>query len=354
MNVLVTGCAGFIGSRVCLRLLQLGHTVTGVDNLNTAYDVRIKHWRLDSLRRNGGLTFIQMDVTDRARVRGLFSAGDTSGSPSIPAEARPIDAVVNLAARAGVRQSTEDPWGFFETNVVGTLNLLDACRESGVSKFVLASTSSLYGAADTIKRNPPRRDAELPALAIPMSEDLPTDMPLSPYAASKKAAEALCHSYHHLYGIDVSILRYFTVYGPAGRPDMSVFRFIRWIAEGEPLILYGDGTQERDFTFVDDIAAGTVAALKPLGFEVINLGGNDPVPLRSVITAVEKLLERKANIEHRPLHPADVPATWADISKAKRLLDWEPETRIDEGLRRAVEWYSENRSLGRQLDLLAG
>ena len=355
MNVLVTGCAGFIGSRVCLRLLELGHTVTGVDNLNTAYDVRIKHWRLDNLRRSDGLTFVRMDVTDRARVRGLFSGNSTSGPASSKGQPRPIDAVVNLAARAGVRQSTEDPWGFFETNVVGTLNLLDACRESGVSKFVLASTSSLYGAVETIKRNSPARgEGEPPALAMPMREDLPTDMPLSPYAASKKAAEALCHSYHHLYDIDVSILRYFTVYGPAGRPDMSIFRFIRWIAEGEPLVLYGDGTQERDFTFVDDIAAGTVAALKPLGFEVVNLGGNDPVTLRSVITTLEHLLERKANVEHRPLHPADVRATWADISKAKRLLDWEPQTRIDEGLRRAVEWYSANRSLGSQLDLLAG
>ena len=326
---LVTGCAGFIGWKVTEFLLAEGHTVVGVDNLNDAYDVRLKHWRLAQLEGKPGFEFHRLDICDREALRGLFNPKCAIRNPK-------FDAVINLAARAGVRQSVENPWVYYETNVTGTLNLLELCREFGVQKFVLASTSSLYGA------NNPR----------PFREDVNTDGPLSPYAASKKAAEVLCYTYHYLYGIDITVLRYFTVYGPAGRPDMSIFRFIRWIAEGEPLYLYGDGSQSRDFTYIDDIAEGTLRALNLLGYEIINLGGDHPISLRELITRIEALLGRKAQIMQRERHPADVLATWADISKARTLLGWSPRTQLDEGLRRAVDWYLRNRSWAREITLL--
>lgn len=322
MNVLVTGCAGFIGWRVAALLLAEGHRVAGVDNLNGAYDPRLKRWRLADLEGQSGFTFHLADVCDRAAMEGVFAA------------AGPFDAVIHLAARAGVRPSVEDPWDYVETNVTGTLNLLELCRHRGVGKFVLASTSSIYG-------DGPR----------PFREDQPTDRPLSPYAASKKAAEALCHAYHHLHGLDVTVLRYFTVYGPAGRPDMSIFRFVRWIAEGEPVVLYGDGFQERDFTYVDDAARGTLQALRPAGYEVINLGSDRPVSVRRILSLLQELLGRDAVITQKPVHPADVPATWADIAKARALLGWEPRTSLKEGLRRTVDWYLRHRRWARELPL---
>ncbi len=317
---LVTGAAGFIGARVAEALLDQGHRVVGMDNLNTAYDVRLKEWRLRRLQAQPGFELRRVDISDRTALRRAW--GDES-----------YEAVLNLAARAGVRQSVRDPWAYYESNVIGTLNLLELCRERGVSKFVQASTSSLYGAVN------PR----------PFREEADISRPLSPYAASKGAAELLCHSYHCLYGLDISVLRYFTVFGAAGRPDMSVFRFVQWIAEGRPVIVYGDGHQERDFTFVDDIARGTVAALQPLGYEVINLGGDRPTPLRSVIEQIESLLDKQARIEHRPASPADVRATWADVSKARRLLGWMPTTRLGTGLKACVEWYLAERGWAREV-----
>lgn len=242
-----------------------------------------------------------------------------------------FDAVIHLAARAGVRQSVQDPWAYLDTNVTGTLNLLELCWRHGVPKFVLASTSSLYGAG-----NP-----------LPYHEQAPTDGPLSPYAASKKGAEALCHTYHHLHGVDVTVVRYFTVYGPAGRPDMSIFRFIQWISEGHTVTVYGEGTQSRDFTYIDDIARGTIAACRPLGYEVINLGSDRPVALSDTIMVIERLAGRKGRIERRPAHRADVVATWASIEKARGLLDWEPATGYEEGLEQCVRWYQANRDWAR-------
>jgi nucleoside-diphosphate-sugar epimerase len=339
MNLLVTGCAGFIGSKVSELLLKEGHRVIGVDNLNDAYDTRLKEWRLGQLEGHRNFHFHRLDITDRPALVHLFDSlqrlpTPNTEHPPLTTHQSLITAVINLAARAGVRQSVKDPWVYYQTNVTGTLNLLELCRAYGVRKFVLASTSSIYGLGER-----------------PFREDAPTDRPLSPYAASKKAAEALCYAYHHLHGIDVTVFRYFTVYGPAGRPDMSVFRFVKWIAEEEPIILYGDGTQERDFTFVDDIARGTLLGLNPLGYEIINLGSDRPVKLHQVIATIERLLGRSAEIHSRPGHPADVPATWADLSKAKRLLGWAPESTWQEGLERAVKWYLENRSWAKSIDV---
>jgi len=321
MAILVTGAAGFIGWKVSEFLLADGHSVVGVDNFNDAYDVRLKEWRLAQLKGKRGFEFHRLDITDRLVLRGIFT-NHKSDQPN-----KPFDAVINLAARAGVRQSLENPWVYIETNVTGTLNLLELCRELGVKKFVLASTSSLYGANNS----------------LPFREDANTDGPLSPYAASKKSAEALCYSYHYLYGFDITVLRYFTVYGPAGRPDMSMFRFVQWISEGRPVIVFGDGHQSRDFTYVDDIARGTVAALRLTDYQVINLGSDKPIELNEGVRLVEQLIERRADVRHQPRHAADVLATWADISKAEKLLTWRPQTTFKDGVKNLVHWYRENR-----------
>jgi len=322
---LVTGCAGFIASRVCEMLLVEGHEVLGWDEINDAYDPRLKEWRLNNLKRFPRFRFEQVDISDEAQVENAFAR---AGKPS-------LTAAINLAARAGVRASVRNPAVYYKANCTGTLVLLEFCRRYGISKFILASTSSLYGA-----HNP-----------VPYREDADTDRPLSPYAASKKAAETLAFTYHYLHKLDVTVLRYFTVYGPAGRPDMSIFRFIRQIAEDEPIIVYGDGTQKRDFTYVDDIAAGTIAALRPLGYEIINLGGDRSVELNHVIGLISEKLGKQATIERRPPHPADVPATWADIHKAKELLGWSPTVPIEEGIARCVDWYLAHRDTMRSINL---
>jgi len=331
---LVTGCAGFIGSKVAEMLLDAGHSVAGVDNLNDAYDPRLKHWRLERLAAQPAFRFHPIDITDRRALAGLFEA-DAQATGGAKIEQCPYAAVFNLAARAGVRPSVVNPWVYYQANCEGTLNLLEMCRQYGVKKFLLASTSSLYGA-----HNP-----------VPYREDADTSRPLSPYAASKKAAETLAYTYHYLHGIDVSIVRYFTVYGPAGRPDMSIFRFIRWTAEGEPLVLYGDGTQSRDFTYVDDIARGTIAAIRPFGYQVINLGGDRPVSMNQIIEWISGLVGKTPTFDRRPAHPADVPATWADVSAARTLLGWTPQVSIEEGLRRTAAWYRENRDLALAVQL---
>ena len=314
---LVTGAAGFIASEVSKQLLDQGDHVVGVDNLNDYYDVRLKNWRLEQLKSNPhaeNFSFADIDIEDRAKLSDLFQAEG------------PFDAVLNLAARAGVRYSMENPHVYLSTNAEGTLNLLECMRKQGCKKLVLASTSSLYAGQK-----------------MPFTEDLAVNEPLSPYAATKKAGELMAYSYHKLYQMDVSVVRYFTVFGPAGRPDMSIFRFIKWIDEGVPIEMFGDGSQSRDFTYVDDIARGTIAALEDVGYEIINLGGGrNPVSLNTIIAKLEELLGKKAKIDHKPFHVADLMETWADISKAKRLLGWEPQVSLDEGLEKTVQWYMEN------------
>jgi UDP-glucuronate 4-epimerase len=320
-TILVTGAAGFIGSKVAEQLLERGDRVVGIDNLNDAYDVRLKQWRLGRLEGRDGFDFVRADIVDRPSVAAVF-------------DAHRFDGIINLAARAGVRPSVENPWIYNDANLTGTLNLLDAAVAHGVDKFVLSSTSSLYGGEN------PR----------PFAETANTDRPLSPYAASKKAAETLCYTYHYLHGIDVTVFRYFTVYGPAGRPDMSLFRFVQWIMEERPVHVFGDGGQERDFTYVDDVARGTIAGLAPLGYEIINLGSDEPVVLSDAIALIEECTGRKARIERSERHPADVLATWANIGKAGKLLDWRPQTDFRQGVARLVAWYRENRDWAREIE----
>lgn len=313
-KVLLTGAAGFIGSATARQLRDIGHEVVGVDSLNDAYDPKIKTHRLESLRTIPGFEFLEGDIEDRRFLSSVFSDHD-------------FDIVVNLAARAGVRYSMENPSVYLQTNAQGTLNILENMVEKGIKKIVLASTSSLYAGHE-----------------IPFNEEMAVNRPLSSYAASKKAAEMLCHSFHHLNGIDTTILRYFTVYGPAGRPDMCIFRFIRWIDEGTPITLYGDGEQTRDFTYVEDIARGTCDAMKDLGYEIINLGGGmKPVSLLEVIKKIEELFGKEAKLDIQESHPADISETRADVRKAKEVLGWEPKVSLEEGLERCVDWYNENK-----------
>ena len=319
MKLLLTGCAGFIGSKVSELLLDQGHCVVGIDHWANAYDEPLKNWRLYQLEQQSQFTFHKIDISKRDLISTAIGMGE-------------FDGVINLAAKAGVRDSLLDPWLYYETNLIGTLNLLDFCKQKGIQKFILSSTSSVYG--DGIR---------------PFREDADADEPLSPYAASKKAAENLCYSYHHNYGLDISILRYFTVYGSGGRPDMAVYRFVSWILDGSKLVLYGDGTQERDFTHVTDIAKGTIMALKKLGFEIINLGSDRPVTVNQVIELIEKYVGKKADIYYQVASMADVKATWADISKARRVLGWEPEVTLEDGLNWAVNWHGENHDWARKL-----
>ncbi|HQL40604.1 MAG TPA: SDR family NAD(P)-dependent oxidoreductase, partial [Anaerolineaceae bacterium] len=315
-RILVTGAAGFIGQKVSEFLLNDGIEVIGVDNLCETYDVRLKEWRLSQLENQPGFYFRRVDICDSDMLREAFN------------ESTPLDGVIHLAARAGVRQSLENPAAFIQTNITGTMNLLECCRQFEVPKFVLASTSSIYGA------NAP----------LPTPETADSSHPLQPYAASKKAAEVLCHSYHHNYGLDVTVFRYFTVYGPAARPDMAMFRFTQWIAEDRPLRLNGDGTQSRGFTYVDDIARGTILGLKPLGYDVINLGGHEELRMLDLIHLMESLLQKKARIVTLPFNQADMRTNLADITRARQALGWEPLVSVQEGVRNLVEWYLRERA----------
>ena len=308
-TILVTGAAGFIGGNTSDKLLKKGYRVIGIDNLNNYYDVKLKKLRLSFLRKNKNFIFERTDVEDKRGLKKLFKKYD-------------FVAVINLAARAGVRASIEDPYIYMATNAFGNLNLLEGCRRHNIKKFVLASTSSLYAGQK-----------------MPFKESLPVNTPISPYAASNKAAEAMCYAYHYLFGIDIAILRYFTVYGPAGRPDMSVYKFINNISKGKPIDVYGDGSQSRDFTYIDDITEGTIKALKKVGYKIINLGGNRPYKLVELIFLIERYLGKKAKIRYLPFHKADMKATWADVEQAKEILGWKAKFSLEEGIKKTVDWY---------------
>jgi nucleoside-diphosphate-sugar epimerase len=318
---MVTGAAGFIARRVIEMLIAEGHQVVGIDNLNDSYDVRLKHWRLEQLSKLAGFTFLQEDICRTSLFTEI--ARDFPG----------IEAVIHLAARAGVRQAVEHPEIYLQTNANGTLNILEYCRKNGIKKLVMASTSSIYGA------NPP----------MPTDEESDSSRPLQIYAASKKAAEVIAYTYHHLYDLDVTIFRFFTVFGPAGRPDMVMFRFAQWVAEGKPVTITGDGSQVRGFTFLDDIARGVILGLKPIGYEIINLGGHETISINEVLQKIEDRLGKKAMINYIDKHPADIDASWANVEKARSLLGWEPRVSLDDGISALVDWYKQNRSWASQV-----
>ena len=313
-HYLITGAAGFIGARTSEILLEQGHAVTGIDNLNDAYDPRMKEYRLARLQASKGFTFHRADISHKD-VLALF-------------EGQKFDGVINLAARAGVRLSVENPWVFVESNVTGTLNMLEVCRRTGQGTFITASTSSIYGS------NP----------QYPTPESASSSEPLQPYAASKKGSEAMTHAYHHLYGMNTTVLRFFTVYGPAGRPDLALFRFVQWIIEGRPVHIFGDGEQSRGFTYIDDISRGIIAALKPLGHTIINLGGHEVISINGLVTLIEDLTGKKAQVIHGPPNPADMFTNWADVNKARELLGWSPEYDMRHGTQKLIDWYLKERS----------
>ncbi len=318
-NYLVTGAAGFIGARTSELLIQDGHTVAGVDNINNAYDLRMKEYRLDRLKATKWFTFHKQDISDKGIVEHF--------------KGEKFDGVINLAAWAGVRNSVNNPWIYVESNMTGTLNMLELCRVTGTKKFIVASTSSIYG------ENPP----------YPTPESASSSEPLQPYAASKKGAEAMTHAYHHLYGIDATVVRFFTVYGPAGRPDLSIFRFVQWISEGRPVKVNGDGEQSRGFTYIDDIARGVILALKPVGYEIINLGGHEVITINNLIKLVEDVVGKKAVVEYGPPDLADMRSNWADVTKAGELLGWQPQYDMRAGIEKLVEWYNAEREWAKEV-----
>ncbi|MBF0417733.1 MAG: NAD-dependent epimerase [Magnetococcales bacterium] len=328
-KVLVTGAAGFIGSHLSLLLLERGDQVVGLDNLNDYYEVTLKEARLARLTAYPGFTFVKLDLADQAGMRNLF-------------ERERFDGVVNLAAQAGVRYSLINPMSYVETNLVGFTHILEGCRHSGVKHLVFASSSSVYGANES----------------MPFSVHQNVDHPLSLYAASKKANELMAHTYAHLFRLPVTGLRFFTVYGPWGRPDMALFLFTRAMLEGRPIDVFNQGRMRRDFTYIDDIVAGVVKVLDRIPtpdpawtgmhpdpasssapYRIYNIGNNQPVELMAYISALEEALGMTAQKNLLPMQPGDVPATWADVEDLERDVDFRPATPVREGVRRFVAWY---------------
>ena len=315
MNFLVTGGAGFIGSNLCERLLLSGHTVWAFDDLNDSYDPSQKQRNLQSIRATGrAFEFVRGDVTDRPALDQILGRVK-------------FDQVIHLAARAGVRPSLEQPGLYQRVNVEGTTNVLEAVRQAGVRKVILASSSSVYGVNSK----------------TPFSESDPIFSAISPYAASKLACEALGHVYHHVYGIDVAMLRFFTVYGQRQRPDLAIYKFARLMEAGKPIPVFGDGSTGRDYTFVSDIVDGIIACTqREFGYEIFNLGESQIVSLNRMIELLEQALGKKAIIDRQPLQPGDVPVTFADISKARKHLGYNPRVKIEQGIPLFVEWFRQN------------
>jgi UDP-glucuronate 4-epimerase len=326
MHVMITGAAGFIGASLSLRLLERGDTVTGIDNLNDYYDVSLKEARLARLMPSAQFDFIKADISDQREMQTLFSG-------------RQFDAVVNLAAQAGVRYSIENPAAYIDANLVGFGHILEGCRHSGVGHLVYASSSSVYGSNTK----------------LPFSEKDNVDHPISLYAASKKANELMAHAYAHLYGMPATGLRFFTVYGPWGRPDMALFKFTRGILENEPIPVFNRGEMVRDFTYVDDIVEGVVRVIDQPAersdgpnepdrsasapWRIFNIGNSHRVPLMDYIQALEKALGKQATLNLLPMQDGDVPATEADITALESDLGYRPKVKVEEGIQRFVDWY---------------
>ncbi len=312
-KILVTGGAGFIGSHLIDRLIEKNEIIC-LDNFDPYYDPEIKRKNIEPHLERDNFKLVESDVRDRESLEGVFKEG--------------VDKVVHLAAKVGVRPSIKYPFVYIDVNIKGTLNLLELCKTYGVENFVFASSSSVYGLNNT-----------------PFREDDKVDTQVSPYGTSKRACELYCRTYSLLYEIPTVCLRFFTVYGPRQRPDMAIHKFTRLIDQGKPIEMYGDGTSKRDYTYVTDIVDGVISALnKKFDFEIFNLGESRTVELRYLISLIEKNLGKKARIDQKPAQPGDVPVTYADISKARRMLGYEPKVRIEEGIRRFVEWYLESSS----------
>jgi UDP-glucuronate 4-epimerase len=317
MNFLVTGGAGFIGSHVCERLLRDGHAVWAFDDLNASYDPKLKRSNLRDIQTLAmPFEFVQGDFTDRAALDEVFSSVK-------------FDQVIHLAARAGVRPSLEEPALYQRVNVEGTVNVLEAARTNGVKKITIASSSSVYGVN----------------AKVPFSESDPIFSAISPYAASKLACEALGHVWHHIHGMDVAMLRFFTVYGPRQRPDLAIYKFAKLITAGKPIPVFGDGGSARDYTYVTDTLEGIIACTKKeFGFEIFNLGESETVKLSRLIELLEAALGRKAVIDRQPMQPGDVPITFADISKARTMLGYAPQVKIEQGIKLFAEWFKKSHS----------
>ncbi|MGH7491750.1 MAG: GDP-mannose 4,6-dehydratase [bacterium] len=316
MKCLITGGAGFIGSHLSERLLAHGYEITGLDSFNDYYDPRLKRANVEPLLGKPGYTLAEMDILDFAGLQNLF-------------ERQKFDALVHLAARAGVRPSIAQPHLYEKVNMEGTLNLLELTRRHGIGKFIFASSSSVYG------ENP----------KVPFSEDDRVDFPISPYAATKKAGEELCFTFHHLYGLKITCLRFFTVYGPRQRPDMAIDKFTKLIDAGEKVPMYGDGTSRRDYTYITDIIDGIEKSINACSsYHIYNLGESRTIELRELIHLIQESLGKKAIIEQLPAQPGDVPITYADISKARREIGYQPQVNISTGIQRFVEWYSQHRA----------
>ena len=310
-TVLVTGGAGFVGNHVALRLLEEGHEVVVVDNVNSYYDPALKEARLARLPET--VPVYRVDITDRDALAAVFVE-------------HAFDVVCHLAAQAGVRYSLEAPEAYVSTNYTGTFHIFELAKQHGVSQVVFASTSSVYGESTD----------------MPFREDNSADTPLSLYAATKRGCELMGFNYHHLFGLNVTCLRFFTVYGPWGRPDMALFKFVRAIEAGEPIDVYNNGHMKRDFTYIDDIVDGfTRAVARPLGYEIINLGHGEPLHLMDFIRELERQLGSEATINYMPLQPGDVPETYASTEKARDLLGFTAQVGVPEGIKNFVEWYRE-------------
>ena len=316
MNFLVTGGAGFIGSHVCERLLREGHRVWAFDDLNNFYNPKIKEQNLREIAAVGGhFQFVRGDITDVRAVSEIFSAAK-------------FDQIIHLAARAGVRPSLEQPALYQRVNVEGAVNILEAARKTGVKKITIASSSSVYGVN----------------AKVPFSESDPIFSAVSPYAASKLACEALGHTWHHIYKMDVAMLRFFTVYGPRQRPDLAIHKFTALIDAGQPIPVFGDGSTARDHTHISDILEGIIACTqREFGFEIFNLGESQTVKLSGLISLIENALGKKAVIDRQPLQLGDVPITFADVSKARRMLGYQPQVKVEKGIPLFVDWFRKNR-----------